>query len=117
MSDGRSKRYNSGKPRMDLIPLDLLVGLARVLEYGESKYPDPDGYQNWRRGAPAKEQISSLLRHLSPIMEHLHTPHLDSSVLYDSESLLPHVDHMLFNCISLRLALEQEYDLQRDPVR
>ena len=111
----RAKRYNSGKPRMDLLPLDLLVGLARVLEYGENKYPDPAGVQNWRRGAPAQEQISSLLRHLTPIMQFFQDPDSNHDMLYDAESKFPHVDHLLFNCISLRLALQDECDLFADP--
>lgn len=110
----RSKRFNSGKPRMDLIPLDKLVGLARVLEYGEKKYPTADGSQNWRLGAPAKDQIASLMRHLTPIIQYLQEPAADPDLLYDDESNLPHVDHIMFNVISLRLALEEECDL--DPV-
>lgn len=111
----RAMRYNNGKPRMDLIPLDLLVGLARVLEYGENKYPTDDGSQNWRMGAPVQEQIASLLRHLAPIMSFMQQPHPDWNTLLDEESGLPHIDHILFNCISLRLALEYEADLPRDP--
>ena len=111
----RSKRENAGKPRMDLIPLDLLVGFARVLEYGESKYPTQDGSQNWRLGAPAKEQIASLLRHLSEITAYMHCAGVVNGSLFDKESGLPHVDHIIFNAISLRLALELECDLERDP--
>jgi hypothetical protein len=105
----RAKRYNSGKPRLDLLPLDLMSGLARVLEYGEGKY----GRNNWRQGAPATEQVASLLRHLQPIMECLNTDAKEG--LHDTESGLPHVDHMLFNILSLRLALESEFNLPRDP--
>ena len=105
----RAKRYNSGKPRLDLLPLDLLTGLSRVLEYGEGKY----GRNNWRRGAPATEQVASLLRHLQPIMEALNSDSREG--LLDAESGLPHVDHMLFNVISLRLALERECEILRDP--
>lgn len=106
----RAKRYNSGKPPLDLLPLDLLTGLARVLEMGEQKY----GRNNWRKGAPAKEQIASMLRHLQPIMEALNADK-GKDFLFDAESGLPHVDHILFNVISLRLALETEYNIPRDP--
>lgn len=108
----RAKRFNSGKPKLDLLPLDMFTGLARVLEMGEKKY----GRNNWRKGAPATEQVASLLRHLQPIMEALNADLEGSETLYDSESGLPHVDHILFNVISLRLALENEYDIPRDPM-
>lgn len=108
----RADRKNTGKPKMHLIPLDKLVGLARVLEYGEKKYPTTDGSQNWRLGAPASEQISSLMRHLSPIIQYLQEPAANPALLYDEESGLPHIDHLMFNAISLRLALEEECDLE-----
>ena len=98
----RALRYNSGKPPMHFIPLDMLQGLARVLEDGAVKYLK----DNWRKGAPASEQIDSLLRHLCK---------LQSGEMCDQESGLPHVDHMLFNVISLRLALEIEGKIQKDP--
>ena len=104
----RAKRYNSGKPRLDLLPIDLMTGLSRVLEYGESKY----GRNNWRKGAPATEQVACLLRHLQPIMEALNTDSREG--LFDAESGLPHVDHMLFNVLSLRLALQAEMGLPID---
>lgn len=110
MEKERAKRFNTGKPRLDLLPLDMLTGLARVLEMGEKKY----GRNNWRKGAPATEQLGSLLRHLQPISEVLNADK-NSDTLYDAESGLPHVDHILFNVISLRLALEAEYELERDP--
>jgi len=111
MEKERAKRYNSGKPKLDLLPLDMLTGLARVLEMGEKKY----GRNNWRKGAPATEQVACLLRHLQPIMEALNADK-GSEFLYDTESGLPHVDHILFNVISLRLALETEYGILRDPI-
>lgn len=107
----RAKRFNKGKPPLDLLPLDMLTGLARVLEMGEKKY----GRNNWRKGAPSTEQVASLLRHLQPIMEVLNSNENNAAALYDSESELPHVDHILFNVISLRLALESEYGIPRDP--
>jgi len=106
----RAKRYNSGKPPLDLLPLDMLTGLSRVLEMGEKKY----GRNNWRKGAPATEQLASMLRHLQPISEVLNAD-MSAKHLYDTESGLPHIDHILFNVISLRLALENEYALKRDP--
>lgn len=110
----RAKRYNSGKPPLDLLPLDLMTGLSRVLEYGQTKY----GRNNWRQGAPSTEQVACLLRHLQPIMDVLNSDEFNSDsiqALHDAESGLPHVDHILFNVLSLRLALQAEYNLPCDP--
>ena len=95
----------------------MLIGLARVLEYGDCKYARDDGTQNWRLGSPAREPIDSMLRHLNFVLEYLNTPDSDRQLLFDEESGLPHVDHIIFNAIALRLSLEQECNLPRDPFR
>jgi hypothetical protein len=112
MEKERAKRFNKGKAPLDLLPLDMFTGLSRVLEMGEKKY----GRNNWRKGAPATEQLACMLRHLQPISEVLNSDRDDLQfLLYDTESGLPHIDHILFNVLSLRLALQNEYNLPIDP--
>lgn len=104
---GESLRYNSGKPMLSFVPDFLLKGLARVLEYGRIKY----ARGNWLKGAPATDQIDSLRRHMQYVLLYLETQQ-DPRLLYDVESWLPHVDHMIFNCISLRLSLMNDPNVQ-----
>jgi len=43
---GTGARYNSGKPKLSLIPMVTLYDEARVWEYGEKKYKA----WNWAKG-------------------------------------------------------------------
>ena len=46
------KKYDCGKVRMDLIPLDVVENIGKVLTYGAQKYSD-NSWQNlpdfWKR--------------------------------------------------------------------
>lgn len=46
------KKYDYGKVRMDLIPLDVVENIGKVLTYGAQKYSD-NSWQNlpdfWKR--------------------------------------------------------------------
>lgn len=83
------KKYDCGKVRMDLIPLDVVENIGKVLTYGAQKYSD-NSWQNlpdfWKRYKAA------LLRHLTAI---------DKGELIDPESGLPHIDHVLCNTVFL----------------
>lgn len=58
--DGGGLRYNSGKPRFDLIPADGLRALARHYTRGAEKYAD----RNWERGMDWSKCFASLERHV-----------------------------------------------------
>ena len=83
------KKYDYGKVRMDLVPLDVVENIGKVLTYGAQKYSD-NSWQNlpdfWKRYKAA------LLRHLTAI---------DKGELIDPESGLPHIDHVLCNTVFL----------------
>lgn len=84
-----AKKYDQGKTRMDLVPLSVVENLAKVLTMGAEKYGD----NNWQ-GLPDywKRYKAALLRHLTAI---------DKGELIDSESGLPHIDHVLCNAVFL----------------
>jgi len=59
---GQASKFDSGKPRMDLLPMRPLKDVAEVLTYGALKY----GSDNWREGKPIAHS-----RHFAGIQRHL----------------------------------------------
>ena len=92
-------KHDHGKPRMDLLPPEALLEVAKVLTYGAGKYAD----NNYRLGMKHSRIVAALLRHL---------------MLYQmgheiDESGLPHLAHMACNALmllSLSLTGEGEDD-------
>lgn len=84
-----AKKYDGGKPRMDLVPLDTIENVGKILGMGAQKY----GENNWQELPDFwKRYKAALLRHLAAI---------DKGELLDQESGLPHIDHVLCNAIFL----------------
>ena len=52
-------KYDSGKPRYDLIPADALEEVAKVYTVGAKKYGD----RNWEKGLSYSRLFGSLMRH------------------------------------------------------
>lgn len=59
MGEGGVK-HDSGKPRLDLLPVLALEDIASVLGHGAKKYGD----HNWRGGFKAMRLAGALLRHV-----------------------------------------------------
>jgi hypothetical protein len=58
----KALRYNTAKPRMDLLPWDALVALAEHFTVSCSKYPA----RNWEKGLKWNEGCAaSMARHLA----------------------------------------------------
>jgi hypothetical protein len=57
MVDGQ--KFDEGKPRMDLLPMDALVEIAKVLTFGAKKYGD----RNWEKGLKLYRLRGAILRH------------------------------------------------------
>ena len=74
-------KFDTAKPRMDLLDPQALEGLAAVLTFGAKKY----AAHNWRKGIVNTRLIAALLRHLFAILRGEDT---------DPESGLPHIDHV-----------------------
>ncbi len=84
-----SKKYDEEKVRMDLVPLECVENVGKILTFGAKKYGDntwQDLPNFWSRYKAA------LLRHLTAI---------DKGELIDPESGLPHIDHVLCNAVFL----------------
>ena len=83
-------RFNGGKyvfSMLDEMP-NALGGVTRVLEYGARKY----ARNNYRKGLPFTEIYDSMRRHQMAWLNGEDT---------DSESGLPHVDHIVANALFL----------------
>ena len=81
-------KFDGGKPRLDLVPMDATLAVACVFTYGAIKYDD----WNWAKGMRRGRILAALMRHVAAYMmgEEL-----------DDESGLPHTWHM--GCCTLML--------------
>lgn len=73
-------KYDSEKPRLELISRKAIEGLASVLGFGAKKY----AAHNWRGGFEYSRLIGAALRHINAFN--------DGEDL-DPESSLSHIDH------------------------
>lgn len=89
LKDESGRKKDAEKLRMDLIPLEAVKGIARVLTKGAVKYGD----WNWANGMSWSRVIAALERHLMSFKER------DD---IDSEWGLHHLDHVLANVAFLR---------------
>lgn len=53
-------KYDNGKPRMDLIPPELLMEVSKILTFGADKYAE----RNWEKGMDWGRVYGALQRHL-----------------------------------------------------
>jgi hypothetical protein len=81
-------RYDSGKPRYDLIPGDALDDLAKLYDYGAQKYAE----RNWEKGMSWSRCFGSLMRHAWAFWR---------GEDIDPESGIHHMTHAAWNCIAL----------------
>lgn len=56
----KAKKFDEGKPRMDLFPSDALLSVGLTLGYGAEKY----GAHNWRNGMEWSRMYAAAMRHL-----------------------------------------------------
>lgn len=58
---GEGRKDDHGKPRMDLLPPELLDAVANVLTFGATKYGD----RNWEAGMDWGRCYAALMRHMN----------------------------------------------------
>lgn len=88
MRDGKGKRFNDKKNRVDLAPAFAQQEYCRVLSAGATKYGD----SNWKRGMKWTSVMASLERHLLAFK---------SGEDYDTETGLLHTAHIMCNAAFL----------------
>lgn len=88
-----SLKFDSEKPRLDLVPPSLIEAVGIIRTYGVAKYHDP---VSWKRVAPERFR-AALVRHLCA--------YLRDPRGVDKESGYPHLWHLACNAAFL-IALE-----------
>lgn len=78
-------KAEAGKPRLSLVPPEIIRAVCRVREYGTAKYHDPD---NWRFVEPERYH-EALLRHVLACWQ--------DPLAVDPESGLLHLEHIACN--------------------
>jgi hypothetical protein len=82
-------KFDDDKPRWDLLPLNPIEDIVKVLTFGATKY----GPNNWRGVENAKERyFAALLRHIVAYRK---------GEYKDPETGLPHIAHALCNLVFL----------------
>ena len=87
-------KYDSGKNRLELVPVTGIEAAGRAFTFGAKKYAD----HNWAKGMDWDRLIGSAMRHITA---------WSKGQDKDPESGLSHLDHSLA-CLMMLSAYEQE---------
>jgi hypothetical protein len=83
------KKYDAGKLRWDLLPMEAMQDAVKVLMYGAKKY----GPHNWKNVEQGEDRyFAALMRHIVAYRE---------GETIDSESGLSHLSHAMCNLVFL----------------
>lgn len=95
---------DAGKPKLALVPRQIIWDIAEVREYGNKKYGDPD---NWKT-VEAQRYRDAAFRHF--------LKYLDDPCGVDEESGISHLKHLACN-IAFLCELEKEKESQNGEKR
>ena len=98
MSNQEAKA-DAGKPKLSLVPRQIIYDIAEVREYGTAKYHDPD---NWKR-VEKERYRDAAFRHFMK--------YLDNPDGVDEESGISHLKHLACNIAFL---CELEKDVKKE---
>lgn len=90
-------KADAGKPRLTLVPSEIITAIARVREYGIEKYHAKD---SWKQVAPERYQDAAFRHWLA---------YLADPDEVDEESGLPHLWHLACN-IAFLIELEVNHE-------
>lgn len=80
-------KKDDGKPRLTLVPMDILYDIAEVREYGNRKYPK-GGVDNWK-SVEADRYRDAAFRHF--------VKYIEDPLSVDEESGILHRKHLECN--------------------
>ena len=83
--DTQKAKADAGKPRLTLVPRKIIWAIAKIREYGNKKYHDPDNWKN----VDIQRYRDAAFRHF--------LAYLDDPTGVDEESGLPHLWHLACN--------------------
>lgn len=83
--NNQTVKADAGKPKMTLVPRQIIRDIASVREYGTAKYGDPE---NWRKVEKERYRDAAFRHFLA---------YLDNPDGIDQESGLPHLWHLACN--------------------
>lgn len=84
-TDSQSAKADAGKPRLTLVPMQIIFDVAEVREYGNRKYGDKD---NWKK-VEAERYREAAFRHF--------LRYIDDPAGVDEESGIKHRKHLECN--------------------
>ena len=84
-TNGQEAKADAGKPKLSLVPTEIVYEIEKVRSYGVKKYKDPD---NWKR-VELDRYHQALLRHTLAVW--------DDVTARDKESGLLHLSHIATN--------------------
>lgn len=85
LDESQLAKADEGKPRLTLVPRQIIFDIAKVREYGNRKYHDPD---NWKTVEPERYRDAAF-RHFMA--------YLDDPDGVDAESGISHLAHLACN--------------------
>ena len=92
----KGAKYDEGKPRPSLVPVEAIEAIMQVREFGKAKYADAE---DWRK-VPREKWLDALLRHVLHIW--------DNPMAIDNESGLPALWHVITNAAFLCAAYKKD---------
>lgn len=95
--ENQSYKADAGKPKLSLVPTEIINCIARVREFGNNKYKDSN---SWKR-VEKERYIDAMFRHL--------LKYINDNKAIDEESGLPHLWHCACNIAFL---CEMEKDME-----
>ncbi len=81
----QAAKADAGKPKLTLVPRQIIKDIAVIREYGTEKYKNPD---NWKSVEKERYQDAAYRHWLA---------YLDNPAGVDEESGLPHLAHLACN--------------------
>lgn len=100
MSDVNVAKADAGKPKLTLVPRQIIWAIATIREYGTAKYGDPE---NWRKVEKERYRDAAFRHFLA---------YLDNPEGIDEESGLPHLWHLACN-IAFLCEMEVRHDQRK----